>query len=203
MSEATPFEASPLNATPFDATPSDAMSANKLHTNGARTSDLQLTEVLIPVPDDSGPAATNESITCPECGTVAVVSVNRRESADFCRNCDYPLFWSPSKVVRGPDSGAGDQALRRLPGTVGRVSIASLTCPSCAEPNAVTATVCIRCGHSLLPVEAPPPPLPPTPVYQPPAAVYEAPARGVPRWVWVLVGLLLVGVLVAAMVLAW
>ena len=46
------------------------------------------------------PPALAETVTCPECGTIAQVTLNRRESMDFCRTCDYPLFWTPTKVVR-------------------------------------------------------------------------------------------------------
>ncbi len=146
--------------------------------------------------------ATTETVTCPECGTVAAVALNRRDSGDFCRNCDYPLFWVPSRIVLGDGLGAGDQALRRLPGTVGRATIASLTCPHCSEPNPVTAVTCVRCGLSLRPEEPPPPPPPPppapVPVYEPP--VYEEePESGPPWWLWVLVGLV---VLAAVVVLA-
>src|SRR6185312_7518191 len=73
------------------------------------------------------PPALAETITCPECGTIAQVTLNRRESIDFCRNCDYPLFWTPSKVVRD-SSDTGDESLRRLPGQAGRATVASLPC---------------------------------------------------------------------------
>lgn len=130
------------------------------------------------------PPAASETVTCPECGTVAQVTLNRRESVDFCRTCDYPLFWTPSKVVRdGSDST--DQSLRRLPGQAGRATIASMPCPFCYEPNALNAETCIRCGKSMHPVEAPPPP---QPVYvaPPPAPVIEAPKQKVAWWVWAL-----------------
>jgi hypothetical protein len=134
----------------------------------------------------AGPAT--EMITCPECGTTALVTLNHRQSQDFCRNCDYPLFWVPTRVVLGRDGG-GEAALRRLPGTVGRATIAALACPHCDEPNAVTATVCVRCGLSLHPVALPPPP--PPPVYVAPAPVPEpevmAPEPGWPWWVWALI----------------
>lgn len=130
------------------------------------------------------PPSASETVTCPECGTVAQVTLNRRESVDFCRTCDYPLFWTPSKVVRdGSDST--DQSLRRLPGQAGRATIASMPCPFCYEPNALNAETCIRCGKSMHPVEAPPPP---QPVYvaPPPAPVIEAPKQKVAWWVWAL-----------------
>jgi hypothetical protein len=134
------------------------------------------------------PAAATEVITCPECGTTAMVTLNRREARDFCRQCDYPLFWTASRVL-DDRSDPNDQALRRLPGTVGRATVASLTCPHCSEPNAVSAQTCVRCGLPMKIVEAPPPP---APVYvaPPPAPVYvEEPEHGVPWWVWALIAI--------------
>jgi hypothetical protein len=132
------------------------------------------------------PAAT-EVLTCPECGTTATVTVNRRDAADFCRKCDFPMFWTPSRVHYDNISSNARDTLRRLPGTVGRATVASLPCPHCAEPNAVSAQVCVRCGLSMHPVEAPPPPqlvyVPP-----PPPEVYVEPERRIPWWVWALLG---------------
>lgn len=142
-----------------------------------------------PLPDQSAGAATSEVLTCPECGATQRVTLNRREAADFCRHCDYPLFWTPTRVQRDLEAGSNELALRRLPGTVGRATVASLTCPHCAEPNALTAQTCIRCGLTLHPVAPPPPP---PPVYVPPPPlppVYVEPERGVPWWVWALIGL--------------
>jgi rubredoxin len=107
-------------------------------------------------------------VVCPTCGTPARVDGVRRESADFCATCDYPLFWAverhPAALNEGSDTG-----LRRLPGTAGRASLAALRCPSCTEPNAPSATHCARCGAELRPapvvVELPPEPEPePEPV---------------------------------------
>jgi hypothetical protein len=128
-----------------------------------------------------------EIITCPECGTSAQVTLNRRDSVDFCRTCDYPLFWTPSKVMRDPAS-ITDESLRRLPGTVGRATLAALPCPWCSEPNGLSAVTCVRCGrpmHRL--AEAPPPPPPPTYVAPPPPA--PEPKQKVAWWVWVLLAL--------------
>lgn len=130
------------------------------------------------------PAAT-EVLTCPECGTSASVTVNRREASDFCRTCDYPLFWTPSRVYYDHAGRSADETLRRLPGTVGRATVASLACPHCAEPNALTALTCVRCGLLMHPV----PELPePEPVYAPPPppTVYVEPEKGVAWWVWAL-----------------
>jgi hypothetical protein len=128
-------------------------------------------------------AAPRDRVACPECGTVQFIHLNRREALDFCRNCDFPLFWTPSEIVRDRGSRAGE-GLRRLPGTVGRSTLASMACPNCAELNLVAAEVCIRCGKPMHPVvEAPPPP--PEPVYvPPPPAIEPSKPRGVPWWVW-------------------
>ncbi|HZC72271.1 MAG TPA: hypothetical protein VE442_16370 [Jatrophihabitans sp.] len=130
------------------------------------------------------PSASNEHVTCPECGTVATVSLARRDAADFCHSCDYPLFWTPSAVLLDR-SGLGDASLRRLPGTVGRVAIASVTCPYCNEPNAVAAVDCVRCDQPLHPVRFE---LPPEPVYVPPPepAPEPEPQRNL-WWLWVLI----------------
>jgi ribosomal protein L37AE/L43A len=136
-----------------------------------------------PAPASSDEAAGRDRVTCPECGAVQDIHLNRRESVDFCRNCDFPLFWTPSEVIR--DRGAGEgEGLRRLPGTVGRSTLASMACPHCAELNLVTAEVCIRCGRPMHPVVDLPPP--PAPVYipPPPPVVAPPPPRDVPWWVW-------------------
>ena len=130
-------------------------------------------------------AATPEHVVCPECGTVAMVSLNRRRSEDFCARCDYPLLWTPTEIVRGEGDGE-DLALRRLPGTVGRVAVASAACPHCAEANQLSATTCVRCGGPMqveqtvvAPVVVAPPPEEPTPL------------TPMPAWIWAAVGLTL------------
>ncbi|HEY3737415.1 MAG TPA: hypothetical protein VGL26_08210 [Jatrophihabitans sp.] len=129
---------------------------------------------------------TQELVTCPECGTTAMITLNRREAKDFCRNCDFPLFWTPSAIQREADGAAAAETLRRLPGTAGRATVASVQCPHCAEPNAITALVCIRCGLSMV-LQAAPPPL--EPIYAPPPVpvVVEEPNKPVPWWVWALI----------------
>lgn len=135
----------------------------------------------------AGPEPARESITCPECGTAALVMLGRRDAADFCANCDFPLFWTPTAVQREESLRSAEDSLRRLPGTVGRATVASLPCPHCAEPNALSAQVCVRCGLSMR-IEAPPPP--PAPVYVPPPPAPEpVPEKHVPWWVWALIGL--------------
>jgi hypothetical protein len=133
-----------------------------------------------------------DQVTCPECGTVALVNLTRREAEDFCRNCDYPLFWTPSKILLDR-AGLSDDSLRRLPGTVGRVTVASFPCPHCAEPNQLTAIDCVRCGRPLRPVHFEPPP--PMPVYVPPPPLEPEPVkRGVPWWVWFAILLMVITV---------
>lgn len=132
--------------------------------------------------------SSQELVTCPECGTVAMITLNKREARDFCRNCDFPLFWTPSAIQREADGSTAAETLRRLPGTGGRATVASVPCPHCAEPNAITAAFCSRCGQSMI-VVAPPPV--PEPVYVPPPPVVVAepePEKSVPWWVWALIG---------------
>lgn len=134
-------------------------------------------------------------VTCPTCGTVSYFEEIGRDAEAFCRVCDFPLFWVRSGSLGATDGFSGDVGLRRLPGTAGRVALATLPCPSCTEPNPVTGTICIRCGADLYPepevpepepvVVAPPPPPPP------------APKRRI--WPWVLLGVL-AGLAVVALV---
>jgi hypothetical protein len=139
-----------------------------------------------PLPDARTAAAT-DVVTCPECGQLATVNMARRSADDFCRNCDFPLFWAKGTVItpEGQETGA---SLRRLPGTVGRAATASLICPHCAEPNSPTAEICVRCTLSLHPVDIPEPePLPePLIVFEPrpepPPAPEPAPGFD---WWWV------------------
>jgi hypothetical protein len=141
-----------------------------------------------------------EVVTCPECGTSATVALNRRDARDFCPNCDFPLFWTPTAVVRDMLGEASQDALRRLPGTLGRATVASQRCPHCAEPNALSAQVCVRCGRSMQ-IEAPPPPA--VPVYvppPPPEPVYVEPKKGVAWWVWALVALAVVVAVVVVLI---
>jgi hypothetical protein len=151
--------------------------------------------------DSSGSPAARVLVSCPECGSSAMVQPNRREAADFCVKCDYPLFWVQTDVVVTDPYGSSDESTRRLPGALGRVLVASVPCPHCAEPNLPTATVCIRCGlgMTLLPPPVPvaPPPAP-VAVLEPAPVVYDEPNRW---WLWVLAivtVLLVAGVVVLA-----
>jgi hypothetical protein len=139
--------------------------------------------LAVPVAGTAAP----ERVTCPECGTVATVALTRREASDFCAQCDYPLFWTPSKILLDTGTTSGD-SLRRLPGTSGRVTVGSVACPHCAEGNLLTAQTCVRCGGLMDPpapevVVAAPPPAPAPP---------PEPERRTPVWVWVVAGTTLV-----------
>ena len=157
--------------------------------------DDQPTQPLMPplaVPTPT--TAAEEQVTCPECGTVAMVALTRRESDDFCRQCDYPLFWTPSKVVLDSGNLAGD-SLRRLPGTSGRVLVGSVPCPHCAEGNVLTAELCARCGGDM----NPPAPAPVVAAPEPPPAPAPEPTKPVPWWLWAVGGttlLLLIALIV-------
>jgi hypothetical protein len=150
---------------------------------------------LRPAPEAAAPPAERrtESVTCPECGTRADVTVTRRDAVDFCNRCDFPLFWTPSTIQLG-DRETAEATLRRLPGTAGRVTVASVPCPHCDEANLLTATTCGRCGRPMVLEEAPapvvvaPPPPPPAPAPEPRSL----------WWLWLLLGLS--GVLLAALV---
>jgi hypothetical protein len=126
-----------------------------------------------------------------------MIVLNRREASDFCRNCDFPLFWTPAAVLREDSMRSVEDSLRRLPGTVGRATVASVACPHCAEPNQLSAQTCVRCGR---PMQLEPEPPAPEPVYvPPPAPAHVAPVepdKGVPWWAWLLVALGVVAIVV-------
>ncbi len=112
---------------------------------------------VFPVSNEPTRAAMGtDVVTCPECGQLATVDMARRQADDFCRRCDFPLFWARGTVIapEGAESGA---SLRRLPGTVGRAATAALICPHCSEPNSPAAEICVRCALSLHPVDIPEP----------------------------------------------
>ncbi|MXG88817.1 hypothetical protein [Nocardioides flavescens] len=139
--------------------------------------------------------STDEVVTCPECGTRSQVALNRRRSQDFCPRCDYPLFWTPSTILT--DGDAADQAsLRRLPGTAGRVTVASRTCPHCSESNQLTALTCVRCGGLMDPPAPEPVFVAPTPA---PVVEPEPEPRRTPWWMWI-GGVLTLLVLIALIV---
>ncbi len=138
------------------------------------------------------------AITCPDCSASAMVELTRRDALDFCARCDFPLFWARGQVVYSDPVDSNDDALRRLPGTLGRVAIASTPCPHCNEPNLPTAKLCVRCG---LAMQASPPPAPPRPRPEPLPEPPMEPLEDASHrwWIWLLV--LLAVVLVAGIVL--
>lgn len=138
------------------------------------------------------------AITCPECSASAMVEFTRRDALDFCQRCDFPLFWARDQVVISDPVDSNDDALRRLPGTLGRVVIASAPCPHCNEPNLPTATLCVRCGLSL---QASAPPAPPRPRQASRPEPSMEPLEDEPHrwWIWLVV--LLTLLLLAGIVL--
>ncbi len=138
------------------------------------------------------PAATpasevrRESVVCPECGQVAPAALTRRDSGDFCTRCDFPLFWTPSEIQLGDDQRTSAESLRRLPGTAGRVTVASTPCPHCHEANTLSATSCVRCG---LPMVVAPEPAPVHVAPAPPPEPAPEPVKRTPWWLWLLLGL--------------
>ncbi|MDT4956667.1 MAG: hypothetical protein QOD31_466 [Pseudonocardiales bacterium] len=180
---------------PIDEQPTMVTGPMDFYTPDPPEDGLAPVPVPVPVAAAQPPAAT-ETITCPECGTIATVTLNRRDSSDFCRNCDYPLVWTPSRLLRDRSLDTGDQALRRLPGTVGRATLASLVCPHCAEPNAVSAVTCVRCLQPMVVVQVLPPAPEPVVYVPPPVYVEPEPEPGVAWWVWALIGAALVATVV-------
>ncbi|WP_436699427.1 hypothetical protein [Nocardioides sp. BYT-33-1] len=147
----------------------------------------------------AGEQTSNGSpVTCPECGTQATVALGQRDAADFCARCDYPLFWTPQTIQLG-DRETDGATLRRLPGTAGQVTVASVPCPHCGEVNPLAAESCTRCG---LPMVVAPPPEPdpePEPVLVVPPPPVPEPEPHSLWWAWALLGstaLLLVALLV-------
>lgn len=140
-------------------------------------------------------------ITCPSCGTVSHLQELARDAGAFCRACDYPLFWARPPRQDGEGAGDGGDGLRRLPGTGGLVSLATVDCPECTEPNQVVASICIRCGAQLRP-SAPTTVLPAVEP-EPPA---EEPGPEPPEerviWPWVVLAVLAVAAVVALVLLA-
>ena len=135
------------------------------------------------------------TITCPGCGTVSHFDQVRRNAQEFCRRCDFPLFWVRSGDAPEGEPREGDVGLRRLPGAGGRQVVASIGCPQCNEPNLHSANLCIRCGADL----HPPPMPPPAPVLAqeapPPPPPEPEPEVG-PIWPY-LVGMIVVPVAIA------
>lgn len=146
------------------------------------------------------PSPRTTEIACPSCGTVSYYTELGRDASGFCRECDFPLFWARTPRPAAAGIGDGDGGLRRLPGTAGRVALATIDCPACTEPNPVASVICIRCGSELRP--APPIVLPPPePVIVPEPEPLPVPAPP-PRvlWPWILLVVMAVAGVVALVV---
>ncbi|MDH3754122.1 MAG: zinc finger Ran-binding domain-containing protein [Acidimicrobiia bacterium] len=138
-------------------------------------------------------------ITCPQCGVNADLPQLNRTADEFCVKCDYPLFWAPAATATEQTTESTDANLRRLPGTGGRRTIGSRSCPTCGENNPLTGTECIRCGN----------PLDPVPVeirsdYMPTPAPYEAVEKrdgALLAWLLAIAAVSLIVLLVLALVL--
>lgn len=101
------------------------------------------------------------SLACPGCGSQVEVEQFAKSSEEFCRTCDYPLFWAtPPQALTLENGDGAEPTLRRLPGAGGRQAIASAACPTCMELNALDAEVCTRCGGPMVLVEPEPEPEP-------------------------------------------
>ncbi len=185
----------PVDGTPAD--PPDPLFGGLAGPPAGRAEDTPAAAAPPPPPPASmvaAPTPRRETVTCPECGTTSDVTLTRREAADFCPRCDFPLFWTPATIQLGDQETAGE-TLRRLPGTAGRTTVAAVPCPHCSEANPIAALTCVRCG---LPMAAPPPPVHVAPPPLP--APVPVPVKRTPWWVWV--ALALTAVVLAALV-AW
>lgn len=88
-------------------------------------------------------------VECPSCGRISRIDPTARSRDEFCRSCDYPLFWAVDTPREATlELGEGR---RRLPGMTGLRTVGSLRCPSCTEPNPASAERCVRCGSELNP----------------------------------------------------
>jgi hypothetical protein len=140
---------------------------------------------------------------CPGCGTRSTFDRLNQTADEFCRQCDYPLFWAtplPSEVPEPePEmSLAGlDPSLLRRPGVAGRVVPVGTNCPTCGEMNLMSAVYCVRCGNLMHPEPPAPPPEPePEPELPPP------PPPPPPRnwWPWIIAGIVLLILVIVLLV---
>jgi hypothetical protein len=141
------------------------------------------------------------TIVCPSCSQVAEFDAMRRASEEFCRNCDFPLFWARSEALSVATNDE-DASRRRLPGAAGRLTLGSKVCPECGEMNLLDVRYCIRCNNDFDP---PPPPPPPPPAPEP--VVIELPPPPPPplppepdHSIWWILALVAVGVLAMVLV---
>lgn len=151
----------------FDDEPADAGAEAQVtqHVPVPRTATAVVDVTDAAMSDPSGYAPVH--VECPSCGTSGGVDYARRDAADFCPVCDFPLFWSRDRVPAPDDLGSDGSGLRRLPGTAGRAALASLLCPWCTEPNPPSGELCVRCGEPLRPVAAAPAPVVEEPELEP------------------------------------
>jgi hypothetical protein len=140
-------------------------------------------------------------ISCPRCGLESTYDVIRKSYDEFCRRCDYPLFWAPSVAPVGAAVSGSDAALRRLPGASGRSLIGTKDCWNCGELNASMRTLCVRCGVSLeKPVEQEEPEPEPVVLFIPPPPTPQ-PEKGWRWWMWALLLLAIAIIVVTVVVL--
>lgn len=148
------------------------------------------------------------NIVCPDCSTETFID-DRSGPLDgtpeeFCRICDYPLFWVSHLALTAAGPGVVDppqpSPLRRYPGTEGIESTTAVTCPVCRELNSPERRLCWRCRSELRPI--PHVPVEPVPVsapeesYVPPVERYW----DVPAWILITLGVILAILIVITIV---
>jgi hypothetical protein len=142
-------------------------------------------------------------VVCPNCEAVSYFDELGRDAGAFCRECDYPLFWTSGTRGTVEDDLDQGHGVRRLPGVAGREASAWVACPRCQERNQMQRRVCVRCGADLhpVPVVVVPEPAPvPEPEPEPePEPVPEPEPEPEPR-LWWPVALLASGVVVLVIV---
>lgn len=124
---------------------------------------------------------------CPECGNPSHVLTAHYTADEFCRYCDYPLFWAPGTPAAVLPVATSEASRWRKPGEAGRVPEGSKECPACGELNDPNHTHCWRCRSELYPKPPVPAPPPPPRRVRVPAAPAPAPWWYLWRW-WILAG---------------
>ncbi len=156
--------------------------------DGARHSADEPLDDELPTVDPTRSAALTQTevvagvtrVVCPSCETVWEGNDLRPHAAWFCAQCQFPLFWANAGVRTAETST--DDALARLPGTVGRSTLSAIDCPNCGEHNPPDPTAnCWRCHAPLTPRDPPPPQ--PAPQVFIAAPVIEPPRRRI--WPWI------------------
>jgi len=142
-------------------------------------------------------------IACPQCGAPNSDPQGQRSGDAFCKDCDYPLFFTLG-VVQHIDLD-DDAATSRLPGVGGRDRRVWLPCPECGELNPRDGVHCLRCGAVLYrPEPEPVAVVEETAVVE--VVVEEPPTHEwrCPRMPWATVGFLFgAGLTLAAVALDW